>query len=306
VGRLNPSYDEAMRMNFLSILVVGTALVGGCGTAGEIPDGPSGTTHSDDTGGFTGESLFSNPGADAVAFMSPESGTIMEVNLDGTGLGAHASTAEPVQMWADQKLILSRTCGNEPDSAKRTFVIVSPDGATVGSGLSDWSAEWSPDGTTIAVACAEDDSTNVIIVDNNELAGDREHWYRTGEGGLSDLVDIYLISSDGSRLRNLTDPAIAGLNGDWLPRWSSDGRFVVFESNREGNSDIYVAEVDSPVVVQITTNQANDQTPAWSRDNNFIVFSSDRSGSFEMYAVAQVGGDAFPVGHAGLPVPWDR
>lgn len=295
-----------MRLNFLSLLVAGAALTSGCGATGGITTVPSSTTSSANSGGFTGESLFSNPGADAVAFMSPDSKTTMEVNLDGTGLRSHVSTAEPSPAWTSQELILSQTCGHETGSDNWTFTIVSPDGTAIGSSFSDWDAEWSPDGSTVAVACTKGSSTNVIIVDSEESAGDREHWSRTGEGNLSDLVDIYLISSDGSHLRNLTDPAISGPSGDWIPRWSADGHFVVFESNRKGNSDIYVAEVDSPVVVQLTTDSANDQTPAWSRDNNYIVFSSDRSGSFEMYAIAQVGGDAFPVGHAGRPVPWDR
>jgi|APSaa5957512493_1039668.scaffolds.fasta_scaffold23010_2 Tol biopolymer transport system component len=293
-----------MRLNLLSVLVLGVALASGCGSADETAGGPPDATPPDKSAGFTGESLFSNPGGDAVAFLLPGSNTILEVNLDGTDLSPHSTASQPSKVWPEQDLILSRTCANESGSLERTFVIVSPDGLTTGSPYSDWDPEWSPDGSTVAVSCVEDDSANVIIVDEEISRGTREHWIRNGRGTLSDLVDIYLISADGSHLRNLTDPAITGLSGDWLPRWSDDGRFVVFESNREGNSDIYVAEIQSPVAVRITTDSADDQTPAWSRDNNYIVFSSNRSGSFEMYAVAQVGGDPFPVGHPGRPVPW--
>jgi hypothetical protein len=295
-----------MRLNLLCTLVVAAAVTGGCGSAVEIPSRPSRAPSSDIQRGFSGESLFSNPGADAVAFVQPGTNMILEVNLDGTDLSPHSSTARSIHVWPEQETILSRVCGHEMGSVERTFVVVSPDGTTAGSPYGDWEPAWSPDGSTAAVTCAEDDSANIIIVDDEESTGEGEHWSRTGRGNLSDLVDIYLISTDGSHLRNLTDPAITGLSGDWLPRWSLDGRFVVFESNRGGNSDIYVAEVDSPVVTQLTNHSANDQTPAWSRDNNYIVFSSNRSGSFEMYAIAQVGGDPFPVGHVGWPLPWVR
>jgi dipeptidyl aminopeptidase/acylaminoacyl peptidase len=291
-----------MRSNVLAVLFVGSALVIGCGSSGEDPTVQTDWASSADAG----QSMFSNPGGDAVAFVAPGTDTILEVNLDGSDLRPHVSSGEPLRVWADQELLLSRVCGQEPGFAERTFVIVSPDGATVGSAYSDWDAEWSPDGATVAVSCALDEAARIVIVGEAGPAGEPENWSRSGRGSLSDLVDIYLVGFDGSHLRNLTDPAITGLGGDWLPRWSADGRFVVFESNREGNSDIYVAEVGSAKVVQLTTHLADDQAPAWSRDNNYIVFSSNRSGSFEMYAIAQVGGDVFPVGHAGTPVPWLR
>ena len=241
-----------------------------------------------------------------MAFASAGTDTILEVNLDGSDLKPHVSSGDPLRVWAEQELILSKVCAPEMGSDERTFVIVSPDGATIGSAYSDWDAVWSPDGTTVAVSCARDESTRIIIVGEEGPADDPENWSRSGRGSLSDLVDIWLIAPDGSHLRNLTDPEIEGEFGDWLPRWSSDGRFVLFESNREGNSDIYIAETDSAIVTQLTTHSADDQAPAWSRDNNYIVFSSNRSGSFEMYAIAQIGGDPFPVGHAGRPVPWVR
>ena len=291
-----------MRSNLLAVLFVGSALAVGCGSADQDPT----VQTNGDSSADTGQSMFSNPGGDAVAFVAPGTDTILEVNLDGSDLRPHVSSGEPLRVWADQELLLSRVCGQEPGFAERTFVIVSPDGATVGSAYSDWDAEWSPDGATVAVSCTQDESANVVVVGEEGPGSEPDNWSRSGRGSLSDLVDIYLVGSDGSYLRNLTDPTITGLGGDWLPRWSTDGRFVVFESNREGNSDIYVAEIGSAKVVQLTTHLADEQAPAWSRDNNYIVFSSNRSGSFEMYAIAQVGGDLFPVGHAGRPVPWLR
>ena len=297
-----------MRANLVAVLFVGSTLAIGCGSADQGPTIHTNWTSTSSAGTeeLRGESLFSNPGGDAVAFVPAGTDTILEVNLDGSDLKPHVTSGEPLRVWAEQELILGRACAPALGSGERTFMIVSPDGATIGSTYSDWDVAWSPDGTTVAVSCALDGSTRIVVVGEEGPTGEAENWSRSGRGSLSDLVDIWLIASDGSHLRNLTDPEIEGVFGDWLPRWSSDGRFVLFESNREGNSDIYVAEIDSAKVIQLTTHSADDQDPAWSRDNNYIVFSSNRSGSFEMYAIPQVGGDAFPFGHAGRPVRWDR
>jgi len=297
-----------MRSNCLMVVLAGAVLIPGCGSADQEPTVRTNwaSTSSPDTVQVAGESLFSNPGADAVAFTTVGANTTLEVNLDGSGLQHRATSDGGERSLTMQEQILSNACGGGTGSTELAFLVVSPDGAATGSAMSDWDPAWSPDGSTVAVACAVDDSGRVMIVQGEQPADGTESWSRAGNGDLSDLIDVYLVTADGSHLRNLTDPTIAGTGGDWLPRWSSDGRFIVFESNREGNSDIFVAEVDSPVVTRLTTHSADDQSPAWSRDNNFIVFSSNRSGSFEMYAIAQVGGDPFPVGLAGRPVPWDH
>lgn len=306
---------------FFAPLTVGALLIFGCGSPPERPTvsayEPTSTTGSpgNETLGSettpststTGpEQKSSDLAEDHVAFQSPGSDTVLEMHLDGTDLRPHVISEEPHPVWPNQTLMLSRLCGNESGSAERTFVVMSADGATLGSSDSEWSPVWSPDRKSIAVACAGDESSDIVLVGEDEMAGDRPDWSRDSRAELSDQVDIKITNIEGSRIRNLTYSEIASKTGDWLPQWSLDGRFIVFESNRHGNSEIYVAEIGSTAILRLTDHEARDQTPVWSRENKYIVFASDRSGTFELYAIAQHGGNVFPLGQAGRAVPWNR
>ncbi|MCK6629544.1 MAG: zf-HC2 domain-containing protein [Anaerolineae bacterium] len=56
-----------------------------------------------------------------------------------------------------------------------------------------------------------------------------------------DNWDLYLVNSDGTNVRRLTDdPAIEG-----LPAWSPDGKWLAFLSNREGNWGIWLLHLAS-------------------------------------------------------------
>ena len=62
------------------------------------------------------------------------------------------------------------------------------------------------------------------------------------------------MNADGSDLENLTDiPA-----DDWGPVWSPDGSHLAFVSDRDGDYEIYVLDLASREVTQLTTNQAYD------------------------------------------------
>jgi Tol biopolymer transport system component len=67
------------------------------------------------------------------------------------------------------------------------------------------------------------------------------------------------------------------------PAWSPDGEKIAFESNRDGNSDIYVMNVDGSNIRRLTTDPAIDCRPAWSPDGTKIAFQSQRSGHWDIY-----------------------
>lgn len=58
---------------------------------------------------------------------------------------------------------------------------------------------------------------------------------------------------------------------------------IVFHSNRVGNAEIYVSDVDGTNLVRLTKNPASDSSPTCSPDGTKIAFTSNRAGSYEIF-----------------------
>ena len=73
-------------------------------------------------------------------------------------------------------------------------------------------------------------------------------------GAYPEQKSVWLMNADGSGQRNLTqDPA-----DDIVGTWSSDGRRIVFTSNRDGNSEVYSMNADGSGQRNLTQNAADD------------------------------------------------
>ncbi len=68
------------------------------------------------------------------------------------------------------------------------------------------------------------------------------------------------------------------------PVLNTTGR-IVFESNRDGNSEIYVMNGDGTQQTNLTNNPASDTDPVWSPDGTRIAFTSNRDGNMEIYTM---------------------
>ena len=51
---------------------------------------------------------------------------------------------------------------------------------------------------------------------------------------------------------------------DQDPAWSPDGSKIAFESDRDGNYEIYVMNADGTAQHNLTNDGAYDRDPAWS------------------------------------------
>ncbi|RLC74492.1 MAG: hypothetical protein DRI61_16510 [Chloroflexi bacterium] len=130
---------------------------------------------------------------------------------------------------------------------------------------------WSPDGTKIAFAAYTTDPTN---------------------------IEIYILELATGKKRKLM-PDQPHLN--WRPDWSPDGKYLLFQSNRDGNFEIYKASIDGTALINLTKHPANDGDPDWSPDGSKIVFISDRDGGDGIYVMGADGANVFQI----LDGSWD-
>ncbi len=66
---------------------------------------------------------------------------------------------------------------------------------------------------------------------------------------------------------------------------------IAFVSERDGNREIYVMDVQTGLARRLTANDANDRDPAWSPESGRIAFYSDRDGNNDIYVMDADGGN---------------
>lgn len=90
------------------------------------------------------------------------------------------------------------------------------------------------------------------------------------------LADIWVADESGRNVARLTaHPA-----RDAYPRFSPDGRWIAFSSDRKGNLDVYVIAAAGGTPKQITFHSADDQVLGWTPDGKAVLFSSMRGDDF--------------------------
>jgi tricorn protease len=84
--------------------------------------------------------------------------------------------------------------------------------------------------------------------------------------------DIWVAARDGSSPRRLTNH----IARDVAPRFSPDGRWVAFSSDRFGNYDVWLIPVEGGEPTQLTFHTTNDMVAGWTPGGE-IIFTSSRS-----------------------------
>ena len=82
---------------------------------------------------------------------------------------------------------------------------------------------------------------------------------------------------------------------DRHPWWSPDGKTIVFESNRNGQWDLYSIDSSGANERRLTDHSSNDRSPSWYPDGSGILFESDRSGKAGLYKLEMPGLNVIPI-----------
>lgn len=107
------------------------------------------------------------------------------------------------------------------------------------------------------------------------------------------LGDIYTIPIGGGEAKAIT----SGVAWDMQPRYSPNGKWIAFTSDRSGGDNIWIMNRDGSSPKQVSKESFRLLTqPAWTPDSEFLVarkhFTSERSlGAGEMWLYHRSGGD---------------
>ncbi len=183
----------------------------------------------------------------AIFFLNVMDGTLNKLNVKGDFF------ATPTFSPDGKKIAFS---GRTPNSDNPEIYICNIDGSDLlnisqNPGI-DVSPTFSPSGNQICFVSDRDGSPSLFITDTFGAAPER----LISEGG-------YMSSPD----------------------WSPDGRFIAFSWRPKGENhfDIYIVEVATKRVFQLTKNFGDNENPSWSPDGRLLVFESNRDGSFDIY-----------------------
>jgi Tol biopolymer transport system component len=108
-----------------------------------------------------------------------------------------------------------------------------------------------------------------------------------GQTLLFDLVgDLYTMPMVGGKATRLT----RGIAWDTHPRYSPDGKRILFTSDRSGSENIWYIDTEKKDTVQLTKDRdQNFPSAAWSPDGEYIVYSKGRL-NVQLYMMHKDGG----------------
>jgi Tol biopolymer transport system component len=115
--------------------------------------------------------------------------------------------------------------------------------------------------------------------------------------------DLYTLPITGGRATRITE----GMAYDAQPRWSPDGKQIVFVTDRDGSDDVWVVDADGKNARQITrTDRAMFLSPEWTPDGKYIVVSRNNQlfgTSYSLFLYHKDGGTGVRMTAAPPPAP---
>jgi tricorn protease len=138
----------------------------------------------------------------------------------------------------------------------------------------------------LAIALFVFSFTSIVFAREAKLV--RYPSYSNGRIAFTYLGDIWTADESGQNVQRLT----VNKARDAYPRFSPDGKWIAFSSDRNGNLDVFLIPAGGGAAKQLTHHSAEDTVVGWTPDGNGILFSSQRGEDFMgmLYIVSTNGG----------------
>jgi TolB protein len=125
-----------------------------------------------------------------------------------------------------------------------------------------------------------------------EYSNDDQHIafrsYRDGNNSV-----VYSMDADGANVTRISDPAGNALNHSWAP----DDQLIGYESNMDGDDDIYVYDLGTETTRKVTENETDEYAPTWVCGAPVLVFTSNVTEDSNLFQAS-----ALPIEAASIDV----
>ena len=177
---------------------------------------------------------------------------------------------------------------------------------------SDLNAYWSTDGTKLIFQSNRsglwqiyqlDLATNAVTRLSDGTANDVDPQYSNDSSRIvfrsyrdGAASTLYIMGADGSNLTR-----ISTVGGDATNQsWSTDDSMIAYQSDLDGDLDIYVYQLSTGITRKLTNNNIPDYAPTWKCNTTTVIFTSDVSGNPDIYDA-----NALPIKAAAISVAQD-
>jgi len=258
-----------------------------------------------------------------IAFVSSRTGTKEIWAMDYDGSNQHALTSlrsiSLTPRWAPDTSRIAFTCyakGNTGPASPQICMYSVDAGKVVSfprfKGTNS-APSWSPDGSKIVFSSSM--AGNPELYSINSGGGDLKRltfangastspaWNPKTAQSIAFVSDrtgvpkLYMMNADGTDATNLDLPDKGYLID---PSWAPNGQLLAFSWRRPtGNYDIYVMDVASRQIIELTRDAGRNERPSWAPDGRHLVFESTRSGTRQIWTMLADGSQAHQLTNTG-------